>query len=182
MRSIAIVVSTLLVAAWIAPLAAQDRPALAGTWTLDADKTAAARAEGRAASTVGTATVTGGGMMTSLGRGASPNRDITLSLDDATFVVRRPAADGEATYTHFLDGRENVSRNDNTTTRSITHWKDGRLVVTQRREVDTSQGSVTVAITEEYWLDAEGDLRVSTSRKLGDNPATSSTQVYVRKS
>jgi hypothetical protein len=161
---------------------AQSAPNFAGTWTLDADKTAAllkaapgsSRAGGGAASAGGMTAVQGGA-----GSSRAPEWVITQSPVALT-IVRTLSTGTQQKFVYKLDGAESVNVNGRTTQTSRTTVSSGRLVTTGTQTVATDQGDLSSEFKEVRWLDKDGTMIVETTR-TANGTSREVTQAFKRK-
>lgn len=161
--------------------AAQPKPSLSGTWTLDAEKSAArAPAAGRGIGAGGGSRGTfsaSGGM-----RAGSGTPEWTIQQTASTLTITHPLPDGSTqTFVYKLDGSESVNVNGRFTLTSKTVVSGGRITTTGTQLVKSDQGDATAAVREVRWLDADGTQVVETTRTIGANPPTMSTVVLVKR-
>ena len=169
MRRIAVMMGTAAVLLWAAGVAnAQDRPDLSGTWTLDAEKTAADGSIG------------GGGGGRGGGRGGRGGGGgaMTLKQDASTLTIERQGGRGGATSTAYkLDGSETTITTGRGEQTATAKWDGAKLVVsvTGAGRGGGMQTTTTAYSMEGAWLVVEA----TRPGRGGGEPTT--TKVYYSK-
>ena len=159
MRRVATILGTAAVVMMAASVYAQA-PNFAGTWTRDAEKTAAAMPAGAPA---------GGG-----GRGGGGGGgDMTITQDAKTLVISRMVQEAEVKTTYNLDGspskNQQMGRGGATEVTSTAKWDGAKLVI-------TSDNGASIA----YSMDGAW-LVVATTRQGRDGGAPTTTSVFYKK-
>lgn len=143
-RRLTAVLGAVALAAWAGSAEAQARPDFSGTWTLDAEKTAAANpAMGQGGGGGGGQR---GGRMGGMGMGGG-----TFTLkQDATSLTREAAGrNGTNTVTFKLDGSAVEAGQGPMAGTARAKWDGSKLVIETTREFNGN----TMVTREVYWLE-----------------------------
>ncbi len=160
MKRVSAVLSAAAVVLWVAGVAAQAKPNFAGTWTLDAEKTAAA----------------GGGAGGGGGRGGGGG-GMTIAHDATSFTLTA-GREGAQPVVYKLDGSDTqvpMGRGGTATAKAM--WEGNTIVVSTTRDM---QGTM---ITTKSVYSMEGDwlvVSVTAPPRGGGDPTT--TKRYYKKS
>jgi len=159
---------------------AQSAPNFAGTWTLDADKTAALLKATPGSSRAGGGAASAGGIMAAQGGGGTPPAWVITQTPAALTIVRTLSTGTQQELVYKLDGSESVNVNGRTTQKSRTAVSSGRLVTTGTQTVTTDQGDLSSEFKEVRWLDKDGSMVVETTR-TANGTSRVTTQAYRKK-
>jgi hypothetical protein len=162
MRRVTALVGAAAVVLWAAAVLAQAKPNFAGTWTVDAEKTAAANPAPAGG---------GGGGGRGGGRGGMQG-PMTVKQDATTLSTERQGQNGPMTTTYTLDGKpQTVTQGQGEAT--VTAKIDGATIVIETTR-DMGNGPST---TKQVWsMEGEWLVIAQTSPgRQGGEPTTRKT-------
>ena len=149
---------------------AQGKPNFAGTWTVDAEKTAAANPAPAGGGGGGGGRAGGGG------RGGGQAGPMTVKQDATTLSVTREGQNGPMTTTYTLDGKPNkvtMGQGEATVTAKVV----GATV-----EIETARDMNGTAITTKAVWSTEGEWLVVANTQPGRNGGEATTRkTYYKK-
>jgi hypothetical protein len=114
------------------------------------------------------------------GRGGGGGFGMTFAAvqDAKTLTITRTTQNGEVKSVYNLDGSDskNMMQGRGGATEQVSHakWDGPKLVITRTQNM----GGNDVTITQSLWLDASGNLMVSTSRPGQDGTPVTTTVTY----
>ena len=142
---------------------AQGKPNFAGTWTLDAEKTAAANP----------APAGGGGGGGGRGGAQGP---LTVKMDATSFSIERQGANGPTTQTYVIDGKPNKMTQGQA---EVTYTAK---VVGSTIEIETTRDMQGTAVTSKAVWALEGEYLVQATTAAGrDGGAPTTRKTYYKK-
>jgi len=147
---------------------AQGKPNFAGTWTLDAEKTAAANPAPAGGGGGGGRAGGGGG-----GRGGAQG-PMTIKVDATTFSIERQGANGPTTQAYVIDGKPNKMTQGQA---EVTYTAK---VVGATIEIETTRDMGGTAVTSKAVWSMEGEYLVQATTQPGRDggPATTRKTYY----
>ena len=156
MRRATAVLSAAAVVLWTVGALAQAKPSFSGSWTPDAEKTAAANPN-----------MGGGG-----GRGGGMRGPMSIKQDNATFTIERQGQNGPTSITYKLDGSPMEVTTGRGQAKATAKWEGATIVVEQVGANGTTKTVYSI----------EGDWLVTTTTapgRGGGDPTT--TKAYYKK-
>lgn len=164
-------------------LAAQARPDLSGSWDINNQKTAAARAAAAPAPAGGAAGGVRGGISSmSGGAGAAPMPFVIAQTAQAVTITRDLGDGTVQKWVYKLDGTESVNTNIRTTLTTRSTFSDGKLVTEGTQVTKTEQAEIRGAFKEVRWIEKDGAMRVETTRVINGGAPNTSVLVLDRMS
>ena len=158
-RVTAMVGAAAMVLVMSASVFAQGKPNFAGTWTLDAEKTAAANPA-----------PAGGG-----GRGGAQG-PMTIKVDATTFSIERQGQNGPTTTAYVIDGKPNKM------TQGQAEVSYTAKVVGSTIEIETTRDMGGQAVTSKAVWAMEGEYLVQSTTQAGrDGGAPTTRKTYYKK-
>jgi len=149
---------------------AQGKPNFAGTWTLDAEKTAAANPAPAGGGGGGRAGGGGGGRA---GGQAGP---MTVKMDATSFSIERQGQNGPTTTAYVIDGKPNKMTQGQA---EVTYTAK---VVGSTIEIETTRDMQGTPVTSKAVWSMEGDYLVQTTTQAGrDGGAPTTRKTYYKK-
>ena len=150
---------------------AQGKPNFAGTWTLDAEKTAAANPAPAGGGGGGGGRAGGGGG----GRGGAQG-PMTVKMDATSFSIERQGANGPTTQTYVIDGKPNKMTQGQA---EVTYTAK---VVGSTIEIETTRDMQGTAVTSKAVWSMEGEYLVQATTAAGrDGGAPTTRKTYYKK-
>jgi len=148
---------------------AQGKPNFAGTWTLDAEKTAAANPAPAGGGGGGRAGGGGGG------RGGAQG-PMTIKVDATTFSIERQGQNGPTTTAYVIDGKPNKM------TQGQAEVSYTAKVVGSTIEIETTRDMGGQAVTSKAVWAMEGEYLVQSTTQAGrDGGAPTTRKTYYKK-
>ena len=148
---------------------AQGKPNFAGTWTLDAEKTAAANPAPAGGGGGGRAGGGGGG------RGGAQG-PMTIKVDATTFSIERQGANGPTTQAYVIDGKPNKMTQGQ---QEVTYTAK---VVGATIEIESTRDMGGTAVTSKAVWSMEGEYLVQATTPAGrDGGAPTTRKTYYKK-
>lgn len=167
-RVTAMVSAAAMVLVMSASVFAQGKPNFAGTWTLDAEKTAAANPAPAGGGGGGRA---GGGG----GRGGAQG-PMTIKVDATTFSIERQGPNGPTTQAYVIDGKPNKM------TQGQAEVSYTAKVVGSTIEIESTRDMQGTAVTSKAVWAMEGEYLVQTTTQPGrEGGAPTTRKTYYKK-
>jgi len=168
-RVTAMVGAAAMVLVMSASVFAQGKPNFAGTWTLDAEKTAAANPAPAGGGGGGRAGGGGGG------RGGAQG-PMTIKVDATTFSIERQGQNGPTTTAYVIDGKPNKM------TQGQAEVSYTAKVVGSTIEIETTRDMGGQAVTSKAVWAMEGEYLVQSTTQAGrDGGAPTTRKTYYKK-
>lgn len=171
-----------------AALSAQTKPNLAGTWDVNSEKTAAARAAAApAAPAAGGAMRGGGGGVMSGGGGnlmsaGGAPMPYVIAHTPQSLTITRDLGDGSTQkWVYKLDGSESVNVNARTTLTTKSAFVGDKLITEGKQTTKTEQAEMAGTFKEVRWIDKDGSMHVETTRSINGGATTTSYLVLDKK-
>jgi hypothetical protein len=152
---------------------AQGKPNFAGTWTLDAEKTAAANPAPAGGGGGGGGNRGGGG---GGGRGGGQAGPMTIKVDATTFSIERQGQNGPTTTAYVLDGKPNKMTQGQA---EVTYTAK---VVGSTIEIETTRDMGGTPVTSKAVWSMDGEYLVQATTAPGrEGGAATTRKTYYKK-
>jgi hypothetical protein len=148
---------------WATAASAQDKPAFAGKWQLDTEKTAAANPQG-------------GGGGRGGGRGGMGMGPVTLTVDAASLTVERETPQGAMKTTYKLDGSEQTIMMGQGEAKAKAKWEGNTIVIETTRTFNEN----TVTTRTVYSMEGENLVIATTQPPRGGGEPVTRKQYYTK--